>query len=563
LKNHGDCGMIGLNDQDMAKESAYMKKRRIGGERGIFALYALLIGAFFIGILWINLHSGPWYHFDIYADVMVAKHMSRDHSFFPEGWIFGNQLYTVATPAVAALFYTFLEDSVLSMGLASIVMTVLTLGSFLWCIGPFTGRRSKLVGLLCLIGGTIFGTSAASDTLGLQVFYTMASYYACYMIGIFLTLGIFLRIYSGRRVPVWIVVGDLLLNLLLGMQSLREILVLNLPLAAMGVLCLVGKKDRERKTPAPRTCFFGFGALAFAIGGVVLIKLLGAWLPISQVSTLARRYGSLLAGVKHNIVTLGQYIGLQKPADGYGWMKLAGGIFCILMVVYASVMLLLRHLRDPLTQALLYGWLSIGAVFCAGVLVLETRHIYYFPWQILVALSAVATAEKVCTAGWKRWVALLALLVIGASSLYYNFRLDVERFDRSHRACRGLARALVERNITHVYYDADWVFYGPQIAAYGGDRITMPGIFVNRNTTDHEDLLRRATYLCPEEWYTMEDRDSAYLLLSAHSLALMEPEYKEALMSHLTPELEWRHIGIDYYFYSFDESLARDIQNGK
>ncbi len=538
-----------------------MNKTRIRAEKGIFTLYAVIIGAFFIGILWINLNSGQWYHFDIYADAMVAKYMAQNRSLFPEGWTFGNQLYTVATPVVAAVFYTFLEDTVLSLGLASSLMTVLTIGSFLWCIGPFTGKRSKLTGLLCLIGGTIFGTAASSDTLGLQVFYTMASYYSCYMVGIFLTLGIFLRIYRGKSVPLWIVVGDLLLNLLLSMQSLREMLVLNLPLAVLGLLCLLGRKEGVRRTSALRSFFFGTGALASATAGIVLIKLLAVYLPISQLSTLAPKQGSLLAGIKHNLITLGQYIGLQAPINGFGWMRLIGGVFCILMVLYATGNLLLKHRREPLTLALLYGWFSIGAVFCAGLLVLGTRHIYYFPWQILVALSAATVAENICTAGWKRILFLLTLLVVGASSLYYNFHTDMTRFDRSDRACRGLARALLERGVTHVYYDADWVFYGPQIAAYSGDRITMPGVFVNRNRTEEGDLLRPGDYLCAQEWYSMDNRHSAYLLLSAHSLASMEQDYREALLAHLTPELEWRHLGIDYYFYSFDEALARDMNH--
>ncbi len=524
----------------------------------IFLLYALLIAAFLVGILWINFHPGQWYNYDIYADAMVAKYMVQSRSLFPEGWTFGNQLYTVATPVVAAMFYAVLKDTVLSLTLASCLMTVLTLGSFLWCIAPFVGKRSKLVGLLCLVGGTIFGTTASSDPLGLQVFYTMASYYSCYIIGIFLTLGIFLRIYGGKKVPLWIVIMDLALNLLLSMQSLREMLVLDLPLVALGLLCLIGRKGR--KTPLQGFAF-SMGALASAGAGVILIKLLSVRLPISQISVIASKQGSLLAGVKHNIKTLGKYMGLETPTNDYGWMRLIGAVFCILMVLYATAELLRKHREEPLTLALLYGWISLGAVFCAGVLVIGTRPIYYFPWQILVAVSGAVVAEKLCTMGWKRLLFLVSLLAVGASSLYCNFRHDIGNFSWRDRACRGITRELLERGITHVYYDGEWLFYGPQIAAYSGDRITMPAVFPNKNGIGEGDLMRHVDYLASEEWFSPDNRHNAYLLLSEYSLSSMDPAYREALLSHLKPELEWKHIGVTYYFYSYDEALARDMNN--
>ena len=404
----------------------------------LFLLYALLIGAFLAGILWINFHPGQWYNYDIYADAMVAKYMVQSRSLFPEGWIFGNQLYTVATPVAAAIFYAVLKDTVLSMSLGACLMTVLTLGSFLWCVGPFMGKRGRPVALLCLVGGTIFGTNASSDPLGLQVFYTMASYYSCYIIGIFLTLGVFLRIYGGKKLPMWIPVVALCLNFLLSMQSLREMLVLNIPLVSLGLLCVVGR--REKNSPTLRAFFFGVGALISGVMGFLFMKVLVVYLPISQTTILASKQGSLLADIKHNLKVLGQYVGLQAPGNDYGRMRLFGAAVCITMVLYGTVALLRKHRGEPLTLMLLYGWLSLGAVFCAGVLVIGTRPIYYFTWQILVAVSGGVVAEKVLSGGWKRLLFLLVLLGVGASSLYCNFRYDLQNYAWRDRACRGLAR---------------------------------------------------------------------------------------------------------------------------
>ena len=42
---------------------------------------------------------------DVYADSQVAVRMWEQKSLFPEGWLFGNQFYVLATPVLSALLY--------------------------------------------------------------------------------------------------------------------------------------------------------------------------------------------------------------------------------------------------------------------------------------------------------------------------------------------------------------------------------------------------------------------------------------------------------------------------
>ena len=42
---------------------------------------------------------------DMYADTLVARLMWEGKTLFPFAYVFGNQLYVIATPVVSALFY--------------------------------------------------------------------------------------------------------------------------------------------------------------------------------------------------------------------------------------------------------------------------------------------------------------------------------------------------------------------------------------------------------------------------------------------------------------------------
>lgn len=59
---------------------------------------------------------------------------------------------------------------------------------------PFCRLRNIIFGVFCLSGAVILGGSASSYVNGFQILYTMASYYACYVIGILICLGVYLRI---------------------------------------------------------------------------------------------------------------------------------------------------------------------------------------------------------------------------------------------------------------------------------------------------------------------------------------------------------------------------------
>lgn len=168
---------------------------------------------------------------DVYADMQVAKRMWEQKTLFPEGWGFGNQYYVIATPVLASLLYGLLGNINTAMLCATAIMSILIFASFTWLLLAFTRDFQTIVfAWLLLLTANIseFGPYSVRSML----FFQQASFYACYLITAFVVFGDYIRvIQDGRNRPL-----SLLLSLLLcfatGMQSLRQTVVMVLPIVA-------------------------------------------------------------------------------------------------------------------------------------------------------------------------------------------------------------------------------------------------------------------------------------------------------------------------------------------
>ena len=77
------------------------------------------------------------------------------------------------------------------MVLATTIMTGLILLSFWWMVRPFADGQQVLLGMAVLLG-CIFGPDIVTTIEG-QIFYLMASYYAGYLITMFVVFGDYAR----------------------------------------------------------------------------------------------------------------------------------------------------------------------------------------------------------------------------------------------------------------------------------------------------------------------------------------------------------------------------------
>ena len=416
----------------------------------------------------------------MYSDAQIAKLMWEQKTIFPKNWIFGNQYYVIATPVLAAIIYGICGDAILAMGLASLVMTAVIFSLFVWLLRPFASEMGLVSGLFAIGGAVILGISACSCTTGMQLFYTMASYYACYLIGILLVLGVYLRlIYSVPMKPAMPVLA-FFAAFCLGIQSLRETLVLVIPLACVAVLYSVNRRSR-------RGLGFTFCMAAANIAGlfVPMIVKPETHQTISDYG-IPHSAAYLWFNIRASASAMRNIMGFQYFGYGLKWYPL--GIAAVLISILCAFAVF-SAMRDginavrrreqisPISMLILFCVVSLFSVFAVGVfLSFSLRGIYFFVWYLLTALSFVYVIEN--TDGILKTAALLLLLGCGALNLFYNAYTDVVQHDEQEQLFAGTADMLVSEGYDRIYIEYT-TYYSSAVAACSDGRIEAAPIMVD------------------------------------------------------------------------------------
>ena len=401
-----------------------------------------------------------WYNPDMCVDAMVAELMADEISLFPQDWTFSNQYFIVSAPVLGAVFNYFTENGFYAMALASSVMMVGIYLSYIWCLKPFVSHKTLFVGLFILSGGLIFGTSACDYVYGFQLFYTMSSYYASYVIGGFLTLGLFFRIYKSVHFHrVWFVIVGLL-NFALGMQSLRQTLVFIMPMVIVAVyVCIIRKKKTKK------IFWFSLGVLVCNVVGIIAIKILVKVLSVNTNklindlqlhSSIAELWEHLQEEINNLYKICGLYLWEYIKLEKVFVIVFVGTLFAILCVITAVVLILVRKDTSPLAIAVLWCFVSICLVFGVGVVLFSNRPIYYFAWYFLVGFSIGYLFSE-----WKKYkvlkaIFLMFILLVGLTNYYTNFYGDFFRHHDRNQFYQELTQEIADDNIRYVYLCDVW-----------------------------------------------------------------------------------------------------------
>lgn len=503
---------------------------------------AILIFLFAGSIVWINFHSAFWYDMDMALNAYLGGLMWNEKSFFPENWIFGNSFFIIESSNLAALFYGLTHQTTLAMSLASSVWVLIILGTFTWCFQPFASKKGLMIGVLCLIGGIIFGTSAASYTKGLQVLYTMASYYACYLEVLLLTLGCWLRLYNERPIHWALWALTLLLNFAVGMHSLREMLILGIPLLALSGLLWISRKGRKagiRKAGLLALLVFVAEAL-----GYLLIKQLHipASPNIGGIQT-AWSIDLLTADFINSTKNLLRISGLAFIKDG---MKVLPLFLCAVCIALAVIKALIQIFREkdtaPLALSIAFTWVSLLAVFGTGTFFFKTRDIYFFLYWLLATLSCT----YLITNSQPRQQALLtgALCLIAAVNYGYNFIPDFVDHHRYAPQMAETTQMLIDEGYTTLYGDDCAVF-----AAASKDRIVATPVRLNLDGTSDSPALIIFPYNKDISLYDEAHAGHAIVCLSNYYLdQIDEPTLRARLISmKIREDFHWRNRDIILY----------------
>ena len=362
----------------------------------------LILCIYFVSVMIINFSGNPYfYSTDMYSDMCYATEVWEHKSIFPEGWIFGNQFYVVATPVLAALFYGIFGNPVIAMGIASTLMGICLLFSFNWMLkAVFPSVKHRLLGaavfmsLLLAYGGPVY------ETKGWQLLFTMCSFYACYAITAFLVFGCYIR---GKNASVWAMILSCAMAFCTGMQSLRQTAIMLFPLAGAELLCVIKRCYKKEKLWNRRTVIAGLVTL-FNVFGLILIRAMD----IPQVEIFGNINTIPLGKAFENahLAVINAFSLLADTDQLTATLLAVIGIFGIVFFAYRFC--ITKNHFGALGICLL--GLSIAGILALDIFTtMNVRSIYYFLLYPLIAFMVVC----LYTSGSK-WMQCLivALLVI-------------------------------------------------------------------------------------------------------------------------------------------------------
>ena len=534
-----------------------MQTERLNRKYLLFVIGTLIWG---ITVLWVNFHGAQWYNFDMFADASVAKRMAEQHTLFPKDWLFGNQYYIIATPVLAALFNGIFHNSVFSMACASSLMFLLILLCYTWSFRPILSKPALMAGLFCMAGATILGDSISSSTYGFQILYTMASYYACYLLVILLHLGIWVRFEKAMPVSPLLIVSALTASFALGVQSQREMLALCIPLLLITLILWL----RNRTDPGEKK---GFVFAAASLGSNLIGLLCNGYIKqhqgsqyLSNVSSVDdAASGALGTRIMESGKAFLDLVGLRYLQYSWKWKLLAVlGVFLLILALLALVVCLKKKDRMG-SRMLLFCWISLFGVFMAGVLVVQVRAIYYFVWYLLLPLSIALLLEHLT--GRKKPLLCAAVLLCGAVSFFFNVYPDAAKYQAQKLFYSEIVSWLEENGITTIYGD----YQTPTIAACSGDRITFCSVFPNKGADSDEQSRLLIPYGSPVATERYRDvspeqsvlilSDSPYDELSGYRYLqnYMGEAYQSRFETCFSQEACFESPQVTYYIYSFSD----------
>ena len=506
-------------------------------------LFILGTGVYFVSCVVINFIGKPWYNIDMYSDALVAELMADEMTLFPSSWTFGNQYYVVATPVLGAVFYKFIGDSFYAMALASSVMMAVIYLSYWWCLKLFVSKKVLLIGLFTLSGGFIFGTSASCYEFGFQVFYTMASYYACYIIGIFFTIGLFFRIYQDIYVNKICFIAVAFLNFALGMQSLRETLILNIPLIISALYLLIRKTQNGKKV-----MFFSLAMAASNLLGIVFIHILEKFVPIKvhkiiddlRIHTFDEIISVCIPKEKENLLKITglNLNGLIQYDKTFLFVSI-GVFISVFCVIVAIVAIILRKDKSLLALAVICNFISVLLVFTLGVFFFRNRPIYYFVWCLLTSFSLCYCINLLKRKKIIISIVCFCVFIAGIMNYYNNFYIDFKvNYKEKDEFYSELSEEILADGVQYVYlYDWDSAY---PLYCYHKNRIKI-GTFT---ISEKSGFVQPLPYLKCDNFFDEKNREKSYFIFSRATLTNLEnTENFQVLLSKLKVVKEKNYQG--------------------
>ena len=520
-------------------------------------LTVLLLG--FVGmVFYINFSINPeYYDGDIYNDINYAKEAWKAKSLFPKDWIFGNQTYVVATPVLAALFYGITGNSFTAMAIASCIMTVLTLLTYDWMTRTLFSYNERTAGFLFMIGFLLLKAHVATSQQGIQAFFTMASYYACYLINAFIVYGCYVRIRQGKFTGKHIIpaIIGVALSFGTGMQSLRQTAVMALPLVACEVLLIIIYSAKDKRFAISYSTLFSAIVFIANIAGLVAMR----FIEINQNSI----YGTTAFVSSFKDFFRKLFLNMESVALTFGLdalelrMRLVASIPFLLIILIGFILCVKDYIKNKCNEQgrfVLVMLLTLGcvSVFAAGVLTdVVNRALYYF---MIYPLLAVCVSYIIVKFEKKRDVIFSVVAVFTAGMIIFRTAGAVEEIkagkDKNSTA-HQIANYMLDNGYDTIYsvFGLSGVMDGAEnVVVASGDKIHL----VQFKNVDSSKPMKPVEYLCVKDGYKQWDNSKSLYLLRDHEL----PKVKKIAEKYDVTMTEKARFGDGLYLYSMSENIC-------
>lgn len=520
-------------------------------------LTVLLLG--FVGmVFYINFSINPeYYDGDIYNDINYAKEAWKAKSLFPKDWIFGNQTYVVATPVLAALFYGITGNGFTAMAIASSIMTVLTLLTYDWMTRTLFSYNERTAGFLFMIGFLLLKAHVATSQQGIQAFFTMASYYACYLINAFIVYGCYVRIRQGKFTGKHIIpaIIGVALSFGTGMQSLRQTAVMALPLVACEVLLIIIYSAKDKRFAISYSTLFSAIVFIANIAGLVAMR----FIEINQNSI----YGTTAFVSSFKDFFRKLFLNMESVALTFGLdalelrVRLVASIPFLLIILIGFILCVKDYIKNKCNEQgrfVLVMLLTLGcaSVFAAGVLTdVVNRALYYF---MIYPLLAVCVSYIIVKFEKKRDVLFSVVAVFTAGMIIFRTAGAVEEIkagkDKNSTA-HQIANYMLDNGYDTIYsvFGLSGVMDGAEnVVVASGDKIHI----VQFKNVDSSKPMKPVEYLCVKDGYKQWDNSKSLYLLRDHEL----PKVKKIAEKYDVTMAEKARFGDGLYLYSMSENIC-------
>ena len=358
--------------------------KRINQEKTCLFIVELFIAVAFGAMVWVNLfHYTYNMNADIASEGILARLIWESKEWVPDSWYVAAETRVFDMANLAALIYGISRNMVFSTGLACVLLTLGILASAYYLTACLKLQPvSKGVFLLTCV-------ALPNNPMILELMYLQSSYYAPHTIVLFITLGIYARVLEGRFSP-FAAIAAILLEFMLGVQSVRGILIVAGPVMAVEVfrnLYLFYRKTRPGKEDF---CILIWSVL------LVVSGFLGGLLPFSTGQVISRNIRKAPQKLWEQVIPdILKAMGAQD-AEGIEWVFLVG-IYAVLVI---SLCILIGRfwgkeeieVKDWIFMVLIAGPAAAAAILTFTTVGSSGR--YFYGIIFAAALAAALLWEK-------------------------------------------------------------------------------------------------------------------------------------------------------------------------